>query len=282
MPNTLPGHQYDRSAGSVMCGRIRGHSDTVAQFVMGAKASRGGSWPVQEGELKLSREKQRRSAGAAGGGNSLRRAQSDVGPGRTATPPAQEEKYLKALTSSAISGVRASPSSPSKSQRRGRLAAPGSAQAGRSRVRRPSNASAQPQCGRQQRCLGSSRSFSQRPWAAGSMYYSYDTLILSFFICDDITIAEVPPQRPGSDGRDGVLAGEDQSARRTPRALLGLRTERDWDSPVCDVGSAERGELRPHSGSRSRRPRPPPASPSARGGENRRDTGSCESGGLSC
>ncbi|KAJ1182635.1 hypothetical protein NDU88_007819 [Pleurodeles waltl] len=95
-------------------------------------------------------------------------------------------------------------------------------------------------------------------------------------------LGRAPPQRPGSDGRGGDLAGEDRSTRRTPRVLLGLRMRRDWDLPVYDGSSAERGELRLHPGSRARRPWPPPASPPARGGEKRRDAASSESGSLSC
>ncbi|KAJ1176655.1 hypothetical protein NDU88_001924 [Pleurodeles waltl] len=53
MPNTMQGRWYDRSARSVICGRIRERSDTVAQFAMDTEASWGDSRPVQEDRPSL-------------------------------------------------------------------------------------------------------------------------------------------------------------------------------------------------------------------------------------
>ncbi|KAJ1100370.1 hypothetical protein NDU88_005456 [Pleurodeles waltl] len=92
---------------------------------------------------------------------------------------------------------------------------------------------------------------------------------------------KAPPQRPGSNGRDGDLTGEDRCVSRTPRALLGSRTGRDWDSPVRDGSSTERRELRLHSRSRYRRARPPPASPPTRGWGSREDAAGSEPGSSS-
>ncbi|KAJ1186228.1 hypothetical protein NDU88_003011 [Pleurodeles waltl] len=86
-----------------------------------------------------------------------------------------------------------------------------------------------------------------------------------------------PPQRPGSDGRDGGVAGGDRGIQLVLRALPGPRARRVWDSSVRVGCSARRGELRLQPRSHSHRARPLPTSPPARDWESR---GGASGGGL--
>ncbi|KAJ1156482.1 hypothetical protein NDU88_009201 [Pleurodeles waltl] len=111
----MPGRRCDRSAGSVICSRIRERTGTSAQFAMDAEASRDDSRPLKEDRPRVASE-----ASAPSGRNWAERG--------TAEPRGPSVRRISFLLLSRRIGVRPPVAAPQRGgHRRQRLTAPGTA-----------------------------------------------------------------------------------------------------------------------------------------------------------